>query len=415
MSAVRPAPAIEAAPPITPNLVREIPGARDIGRNTLETLLFRGLSTPVALLLVVVQGRFLHPSGRGAFVLAVLGVTILSRLLGQLGAAVTSRLREGDAELQGLVQRALAVGAVLGTFGMGVVVAWAYASGDVGVRLAGIAALALVPNLVWQTISGVLLGRARVRLWNYIQLLPPILTLAGMLVLVVILDAGVRGAVAAWAIANALTAAFALGAGRDLWHPFGLPHVADRHARLLVRLALLMGVVQVVNLISYRIELYVLRRYEGLDEVGLYSIAMQAAEAMWLIPAAVATALTAPALHETEARAASLVARGAGRGTLFTAAVAVLVGALAPFVIPLIFGDAFEDAATPLLLLLPGIVVYAPVSLVVTTALALVLIPRFGSEGAAVASTLGYACGSLLAWFFFVRMARTAGRASGTG
>ena len=59
---------MEGTPPVAPNLGRpqEIPGARDVGRNTLETLLFRGLSTPVALLLVVVQSRFLAPSGRGS-------------------------------------------------------------------------------------------------------------------------------------------------------------------------------------------------------------------------------------------------------------------------------------------------------------------------------------------------------------
>jgi O-antigen/teichoic acid export membrane protein len=86
---------MEGAPPVDPTLgrSREIPGARDVGRNTIETLLFRGLSTPVALLLVVIQSRFLEPSGRGQFVLVVLSVTILSRLLGQLGLAVTNRLQ----------------------------------------------------------------------------------------------------------------------------------------------------------------------------------------------------------------------------------------------------------------------------------------------------------------------------------
>ena len=62
-----------------PNLVRdkEIPGARKVGRNTFETLLFRALSTPIALLLVVIQSRYLEPEGRGRFVLVVLTVTIL--------------------------------------------------------------------------------------------------------------------------------------------------------------------------------------------------------------------------------------------------------------------------------------------------------------------------------------------------
>src|SRR5919201_355120 len=95
-TAVRAAPATDIAPPVTPNLVRtqEVATAREAGARAIETLLFRGLSTPLALALVVLQSRFLHPDGRGAFVLAVLTVTIFSRLLGQLGVAVTNRRQE---------------------------------------------------------------------------------------------------------------------------------------------------------------------------------------------------------------------------------------------------------------------------------------------------------------------------------
>ncbi|MDQ4081579.1 MAG: hypothetical protein M3123_01615, partial [Actinomycetota bacterium] len=279
------------------------------------------------------------------------------------------------------------------------------------------------------TLSGVLLGVARIRLWNYVQLGSPVLTLVGMLVLVVWLDAGVRGAVGAWAIANALTAVAALAATRDLWLPLDLPPLADHSARLLARLAVAMGAVHVVNLVSYRIELFVLDRYGALADVGIYSIAMQAAEAMWLIAAALANAVTAPAIHETDERAVRLVARAAGRGLALTAAVAALVGLASPFAIPLVLGDAFADAATPLLLLLPGIVLYAPVAILtvylsvrrgrprlslavsllgmaLTLLAALLLIPAHGVAGAALASTLGYAAGGALAWFFFVRLAR---------
>src|SRR4051794_38301113 len=94
---VSPIPAVDLAPPVSPNLAPpEVPGARRVGRNTLETLVFRFLSTPLALGLVVVEGRFLHPDGRGTYVLAVLSVTIFARLLGQLGIAVTSKLDEGE-------------------------------------------------------------------------------------------------------------------------------------------------------------------------------------------------------------------------------------------------------------------------------------------------------------------------------
>ncbi len=439
-TAVRPSSAMDAAPPVTPNLVRrrEVPGARNVGRNTLETLLFRGLSTPIALLLVILQSRFLAPEGRGAFVLAVLSVTIFSRLLGQLGIAVTNRLQDEDLDRRALVHRAFAAAVLLGAVGMAAITVAGSMTDALGFDVAVIAAAALVPNVIWQTVSGVLLGVARIRLWNYIQAASPVLTLLGMLVLVVALDGGVRGAVLAWTLAHAVTAAFALAGTRDVWLPLRVPPVFDRDGRLIVRLALVMGAVQVVNLISYRVELFVLELYEGIADVGIYSIAMQAAEAMWLIPAAVATAVTAPAVHETEERAAALIARAAARGLLYTAAVALVVGIAAPFLIPLLFGEDFAAAAQPLALLLPGIVVYAPVTILVvylsvrrgrprlsltvsvvamilTMSAALALIPRYGASGAAAASTLGYVAGGAAAWIFFVRTAGLSwiGRARG--
>jgi O-antigen/teichoic acid export membrane protein len=439
---------MDAAPPVTPNVPAEpqaeVPGETRVGRNTLETLLFRGLSTPIALLLVVIQSRFLAPSGRGTFVLVVLSVTIVSRLLGQLGLAVTARMRERGLELRHLVLRAFALAAVLGAagaaFALGVLAGAAAIPliafggstvGGIDFDVALIAALALVPNVLWQTVSGVLLGLARVRAWNAIQALSPILTLVGMLVLVVGLGGGVRAAVAAWTAAHLLTALFALTLARDVWWPLARPPFLDDHARTMLRLALAMGAVQVVNLIGYRAELFVLEWYEGVAAVGIYSIAMQAAEALWLIPAALATAITGPAVHDDEADATSLVGRSALKGLLYTAAVAAVVGAAGPFVIPLLFGEEFGPAARPLALLLPGVVLYAPVTVLVvylsvrharphlslavsvvaaavTTVLAVVLIPRHGIAGAAVASAVGYAVGGALAWLFFRRVARTA-------
>ena len=419
------APAIDGSPPVTPT---DVPGVKAVGRNTLETLLFRGLSTPIALLLVVIQSRFLAPSGRGTFVLVVLSVTILSRLLGQLGLAVTARMRARDTDLRRLVHRAFGLGVVLGLAG-GALVAAAAPALNVRGDLALIAAVALVPNVLWQTASGVLLGLARVRVWNLIQALSPILTLVGMLVLVVALDGGVRAAVIAWTAAHLLTAAFALFVTREVWLPFGRPALLDEHGRTMLRLALAMGAVQVVNLIGYRVELFILEFYDGVSAVGIYSIAMQAAEALWLIPAALATAITGPAVHDDEADATKLVARSALKSILYTGAVAVVVGVAAPFLIPLLFGDDFDGAARPLALLLPGVVLFAPVTVlvvylsvrhgrphlslvvsvaaaVVTAALAFLLIPEYGVDGAAVASAVGYAVGGALAWALFRRVAR---------
>ena len=427
-----PSPAVDGAPPVAPNLPRneDAQAARRVSQNILETLIFRGLSTPIALVLVVVQSRFLAPGGRGQFILVVLSVTILSRLFGQLGLAVTNRMQQYGVDLRRLVHRAFALAVLLGVGGGAAIVGWGHAQRGVGIQLAAIGAVALLPNIVWQSVSGVLLGLGRVRLWNWIQALPPILTLAGMLLLVVAYDGGVRGALVAWALANGITALFALAATKHVWAPFALDELVDL---ALARLALTMGAVQVVNLISYRIELFILDRYRGIGAVGIYSISMQAAEAIWLVAAAIATSVTAPAVREDEAGAQRLIARSALRGLAYTAIVAAVVGVAAPLLIPLLFGDDFRHAARPLVFLLPGIVAYSPVSilvvylsvrrgrprlslavavvgLVVTAAASVVLIPRHGASGAALSSTIGYAAGGTLAWIFCRRLARTGAR-----
>ena len=422
-------PAVDAAPPVSPNLPQDedARAARRVSQNIVETLIFRGLSTPIALVLVVLQSRFLAPGGRGQFVLVVLSVTILSRLFGQLGLAVTNRMQQHGMDLRRLVHRAFALAVLLGLAGGAAIAGWGHVQRGIGFELAGIGAVALLPNIVWQSVSGVLLGLGRVRLWNWIQALPPILTLAGMLVLVVAYDGGVRGALLAWTLANAITALFALAATRHVWAPFALDELVDV---ALARLALTMGAAQVVNLISYRIELFILDRYRGIGAVGIYSISVQAAEAIWLVAAAIATSVTAPAVQEDERGAQRLIARSALRGLVYTAVLAVVVGIAAPLLIPLMFGHDFRHAARPLVFLLPGIVAYAPVSilvvylsvrrgqprlslgvavvgLVVTAGAAVVLIPRHGASGAALSSTIGYVAGGTLAWIFFRRLART--------
>jgi O-antigen/teichoic acid export membrane protein len=187
--------------------------------------------------------------------------------------------------------------------------------------------------------------------------------------------------------------------------------------------------VQIVNLIGYRVELFVLDRFKGLAAVGIYSIGMQAAESIWLLPAAIASAITAPVVHGDAASAARTVRNACLKGLLYTAGVAVALGLAAPFVIPPVFGEDFRHAARPLAFLLPGVVAYAPVTilvvyisirasrprlsllvsivgLVVTAALSLLLIPPYGASGAAVASSIGYAAGAVAAWLIFERLVR---------
>jgi O-antigen/teichoic acid export membrane protein len=415
-------------PPVaSPHKVSRVPGA-DVKKNTFEVLLFRGLSTPLSFLIVVLQSRVLEPTGRGTFVLAVLTVTIFTRLLGDLGTATTNQVTAEAEDLGAVTASALRLSLAFGIVCSLLVITVGPLASDIGVETALFAALALTPSLVVRTLSGVLLGTANIRAWNWLQILPTFVSFAGFLVLCVLFDFGVRGAVISWTLGHVAAALVGLVLTRRIWLGWLARRRPRGRALRLFWLAISMGAASVITLLNYRIELFILGRYEDLDQVGVYSNAVQVAESLWLVSTALATAVLAPAIHETEERAASLVARSAGKALLFITGAGVVLFAIAPWLVPLIFGDKFEDSVRPVQLLLPGIVLYGPVailtiyisvrkgralltlagpvvSLVVTVALALLLIPDRGAEGAAVASSVGYAVSAVVVGLVFVRLA----------
>jgi O-antigen/teichoic acid export membrane protein len=166
----------------------------------------------------------------------------------------------------------------------------------------------------------------------------------------------------------------------------------------------------------YHVDVLLLHGMRGSQETGYYRAALLVAEFLWFAPFALQTVL----LHST----AELWSQGrteritelAARVTRYTLSLTVLlalgIGALAGPLVRLYFGPAFGAASTAVVLLLPGAVGFAvarPIYavgqgrgrlrlLVAATGAAaalnlllnLLLIPRYGMHGAAVATSVGY-------------------------
>lgn len=149
--------------------------------------------------------------------------------------------------------------------------------------------------------------------------------------------------------------------------------------------------------------------------LGFYAVAVNASEILFYLPGAVATALLPVAARSDPRGGVAEVLRAFRSVTLVSLGCIVLGAALGPLFIPLVFGEPFEGSVTPFLLLLPAVLGYvalgvfssalvatgAPgrssagpaVSLVLTTVLDFVLIPRYGASGAAAAAAVGYFAG----------------------
>jgi O-antigen/teichoic acid export membrane protein len=424
-------------PTASAHSVHELPGAKEVSRNTVEVLALRGLGTPLGLGLVVLQSRALEPAGRGGYVIAVLGVTLITRLLGDLGTAATNQMATDPKRVAPWAATALRASIVLGLVGALLLAVspqlvelvpsdWI---ANVPQRIAILTALAVTPALVSRCLSGIMLGAGRTRLWSVIQVLPNAVSVTAFLVLVLVLDYGVEGAIAGFVAGHVVTSIVALVTTYRIWGGWLFRHLPWRYLTQLVRLAAAMGLGSFLTLLNYRIELILLQSQDGDDAAGIYSNAVTVAESLWLITTAIATAIWVPILHESEDRAARLVMRSAVKGLLFLTLGAVVTAIVAPFLVPLVFSDAFEPSVGPLLWLLPGIIVYGPVqvltayvsvrrgrpayaligplsSLVVTIGLAALLIPERGATGAAIACTVGYVVGAAGIWTVFLVLSR---------
>ncbi|GAA5052338.1 hypothetical protein GCM10025751_28410 [Haladaptatus pallidirubidus] len=181
----------------------------------------------------------------------------------------------------------------------------------------------------------------------------------------------------------------------------------------------------------YQIDLLMLNILTFPEQVGYYKGALELAEFLWFIPLALQTVF----VHSTSElwaqgridKISTLSARTTRYALLITVVMALGLAALATDVVPVYLGADFRPAVTPLLLLLPGALGFAiarpilaisqgkgtftfPILATGTAAainlgLNVLLIPRYGMHGAAIATSIGY--GSM--FIFHVWSARKVG------
>lgn len=161
-----------------------------------------------------------------------------------------------------------------------------------------------------------------------------------------------------------------------------------------------------------RLDILVLATLSGVTSVGLYSVAVSLTVPLAVFATTVASTFMHRQFSGDDETAASHTTDLIGLSLVLLMPLAVLIAALAPFLIPTVWGADFRESLLPLLILLPGVVamsvqrpigqyfvrtgrsrvmnVRAIVATVVNILLCLILIPQWAEVGAASASTCAY-------------------------
>ncbi len=169
-----------------------------------------------------------------------------------------------------------------------------------------------------------------------------------------------------------------------------------------------------INLVNYRFDVWVVGKYAGTAELGLYAVAVGLGQLFFYVPEPFSRVVQ-PYLYEGLNPATISKYKFISRVNFtLVAGLCLVLGLSAAWVIPLLYGDAFLPSAPTLYWLLPGIAFISSSKLltpliiqgglirfnlyatsttaVITIFLDFALVPVYGIKGAALASTVAYGC-----------------------
>lgn len=365
----------------------------------------------------VILARALGAEGRGVYALFLLSASIAQVVLSLgMNVAAVYELGKGTSSVSRVVantqQVTLAATIICGAL---VLLAWPI----IGQQLLDhgapywLFAFAVPLFINYNVLATVLQGVSRFGAMNAVIVAQPLVLLGILVAMTTIGDVDPTAALIAWSIA---TFAATLLAFVFLRADLRIPEIFKIDATSLrrqVTFGLKGQLGNLVQLLNYRLDQYIVLLFVSTAGVGIYAVSVTLTQSVWFFANAVATVLL-PRLTAASEEDAARTTPQVCRSTLLVSAVAALgLAAVSPWLVEGLFGSEFSGALKPLLWLLPGTVALGGskilssyvlsrgkpltnsaitvAALAVTLVADFVLIPPFGLTGAAIASSLAYA------------------------
>jgi O-antigen/teichoic acid export membrane protein len=169
----------------------------------------------------------------------------------------------------------------------------------------------------------------------------------------------------------------------------------------------------IINFMNYRLDIWIVNLYKGVEQLGFYSLAVNVAQMLWMVSNPISTILYSHLCINNQDKAnldtLKLFSKINVSASLFLLAIGMFSS---DFIFPLIYGKAFSASSLPYKILLIGVffscitkvfsvyilsfekVIYnlicTIVGLISTISFDFILIPRMGIIGASIASSIAY-------------------------
>jgi O-antigen/teichoic acid export membrane protein len=395
-----------------------------IASNAALLWLVRVAMLACSAVLSVLTARFLGPLGRGLYTLPAIDASLGTTFAAGLSAAAAYYLLNRKAG-QSLVRPSSIVLSIF--IAIGFVFAYATAAASHSIWALPAAGCFTVAYSAYSLAYGFLLGFDRARSAALLNAAAYVLTLILVSVALLWNHSSPGLAVAAWvsgmSIAGliGLTLVFRLASQREGSQVDWLS---------LLRFSSRAGLVNLANLLNYRIDIYVVAILLPVAITGLYTLAVTGAESAVSLTIALSQA-TLPRIGRLEHAEAGAFTARCLRSSILLAFLLALIGFFAsPLVVAGIFGPKFISIVLPLRVLLIGLVaastspiisnyfvqnrgrtrvplITSMISTLLCAAISIVLVPKLGMLGAAIGSTFAYICSQTVAVWYFCLESKT--------
>ena len=385
---------------------------RDVG----ETFGSRLFMLAGAFLIGLITLRVLGPEGRGVFVVVAvffeIAAIVASLGLGQANVYFTGR----RVETEKIFANSVFAAAFMGVFSAGAILIgrnyFQTLMPKLDPRFLVAVALIMPARLLLVFTQHIFLGRNWIKDYNRLRNVEVFAQLLLLALFVPVLGLGVIGAVTAFFAGGLVALGFSLFKLRK--------YVSFRVDFNQLRLSLVFGfktyLTEISQFLNFRLDMFLVAVFLNFRQAGYYSAAVALAQVLWNLPFALGTVLFSRSASSEETIMDLLTPRACRIILIIVICCAALLAVFGGQLIGFLFGDAYKSALRPLWLLLPGIVAFSIhqvlytdlagrgrpevgtiaslIALIFTVGLDLILIPKYGISGAALATSCSYTVGA---------------------
>ncbi|MFQ5823062.1 MAG: oligosaccharide flippase family protein [bacterium] len=403
----------------------------DIRKDSFITYFTRLITFVVQIVTGLLLARILGPEGRGEYALLVI-VPTMAGIFCNMGIGTSNVYFVGSRKikLDKIISNSLTIALIIGGI---TILILNFLATEITIKIfKGIrtdyfrlAIISIPFLLLYIFLMSVIHGRRDFVRYNILNVLRPVTFILIFVLCYLIFKFKVLAGIIAWDFAAIIAAIGSIFFVKNLTSLRLKLKIDFEALKQILKYGSKVYLGEVVTFLNYRLNIMFIGFFLNPTQVGYFAIVIVIAESLWFMSASVGVVMFPTVASMDKNKAAEIMPKVVRNIFFVTTLMVLALSSIDRYIISLTFGEAFLPALKPLRLLYPGIAVFSVmkiissyilgqgkpnvtmnisiVGLIINIALNIMLIPVWGINGAAFASTLSYFLLTLIEVIWFIK------------